>query len=31
MELKQGAINFDVKNSIDPLLGFRKIVYEQSK
>ena len=31
MEVKQGAINFDIKNSIAPLLGFRKIVYEQGK
>ena len=31
MEIKQGAINFDIENSITPLLGFRKIVYEQGK
>ena len=31
MEVKQGAINFDIKNSTAPLLGFRKIVYEQGK
>ena len=31
MEIKQGAINFDIENSIAPLLGFRKIVYEQGK
>ena len=31
MEVKQGAINFDLENSIAPLLGFRKIVYEQGK
>ena len=31
MEVKQGAINIDIKNSIAPLLGFRKIVYEQGK
>ena len=31
MEVKQGAINFDIENSIAPLLGFRKIVYEQGK
>ena len=31
MEIKQGAINFDIENSIAPLLGFRKIVYEQVK
>ena len=29
MEVKQGAINFDIENSIAPLLGFRRIVYEQ--
>ena len=31
MEIKEGAINFDIENSIDPILGFRKIVYEQGK
>ena len=31
MEVKQGAINFDIENSIAPLLGFRKKVYEQGK
>ena len=31
MEVKQGAINFDIENSIAPILGFRKIVYEQGK
>ena len=31
MEVKQGAINFDIEKSIAPLLGFRKIVYEQGK
>ena len=31
MEVKQGAINFDIENSIAQLLGFRKIVYEQGK
>ena len=30
-EVKQGAINFDIENSIAPILGFRKIVYEQGK
>ena len=25
MEIKQGAISFDVQNSIAPLLGFRKV------
>ena len=28
MEIKQGAINFDIENSLAPLLGFKKIVYE---
>ena len=31
MEMKQSAIIFDIKNSIAPLLGLRKIVYEQGK
>ena len=31
MELKQGAISFDVENSIAPLLGCRKVVYKQGK
>ena len=31
IEIKQGAINFDIENSIAPLLGVRKIVYEQNK
>ena len=31
MEIKQGAIIFDIDKSIAPLLGFRKIVYEQGK
>ena len=31
MEIKQGAIYFDISNSIATLLGFRKIVYEQGK
>ena len=26
MEIKQGAINFDIENSKAPLLGFRKVV-----
>ena len=30
-EIKQGAINFDIENSIAPLLGFRKTVYKKSK
>ena len=31
MEIKQGALSFDVENSIASLLGFRKIVYKQGK
>ena len=31
LEIKQGAINFDIENSIAPFLGFRKIVYKQLK
>ena len=31
MELKQGAINFDIEKSITPLLGFRKRVYKKGK
>ena len=31
IEIKQGAINFGLDNSIAPLLGFRKVVYEQGK
>ena len=27
MEIKQGSLSFDVKNSIATLLGFRKILY----
>ena len=30
-EIKQGAISFDVENSIALLLGFRKIVYKKVK
>ena len=30
-ETKQGSLNFDIENSIAPLLGFRKIVNEQGK
>ena len=30
-EIKQGAINFELENSIAPLLGFRKIVYKKGK
>ena len=29
MEVKQGAINFDIENSIAPLLGRRKIVLKK--
>ena len=31
MEIKQCSLNFDIENSIDPLLGFRKIVFKQGK
>ena len=31
MEIRQGSLNFDIENSIAPLLEFRKIVYEQGK
>ena len=31
MEIKQGAISFDVENSTAQLLGFRKIVFKQGK
>ena len=31
MEVKQGALSFDIENSLAPLPGFRKIVYEQGK
>ena len=31
MEIKQRAINFDIENSIAPLLRFRKIVYKKGK
>ena len=31
MEIKQGAITFDVENSIASLLGFRKAVCKQGK
>ena len=31
MEIKQGAISFDVENSIASLLGFRKAIYKQGK
>ena len=31
MEIKQGALSFDVGNSIARLLGFRRIVYKKGK
>ena len=31
MEIKQGALSFEIENSIDSLLGFRKIVYKKGK
>ena len=31
MDVKQGAINYDIENSMAPLLGFQKVVYEQGK
>ena len=31
MEIKQGAISFDIENSIASLLGLRKIVYKKGK
>ena len=31
MEIKQGALSFDIENSIASLLGFRKIVYKKGK
>ena len=31
MEIKQGALSFDVENLKAPLLGFRKIVFKQGK
>ena len=31
MEIKQGALSFDLENSIAALIGFRKIVYKQGK
>ena len=30
-EIKQGSLNFDIENSIVPLLGFIKIIYKQGK
>ena len=31
LEIKKRAINFDIDNSIAPLLGFRKLVYKKGK
>ena len=31
MEIKKGALSFDIENSIAPLLRIRKIVYKQGK
>ena len=31
MEIKQGALSFDIENSIASLLGFRKIIYKKGK
>ena len=31
MEINQGALSFDIENSIASLLGFRKIVYKKGK
>ena len=31
MEIEQGALSFDIENSIASLLGFRKIVYKKGK
>ena len=31
MEIKHGALSFDVENSIASLLGFRKVVYKKGK
>ena len=31
METKQGALSFDIENSIASLLGFRKLVYKKGK
>ena len=30
-EIKQGSLTFDIDNSIAPLLGFKRIVYEPAK
>ena len=31
MELKQGALSFDIENSLASLLGFRKIIYKKGR
>ena len=31
MEIKQGAISFDIENSLASLLGFRKIIYKKGR
>ena len=31
MEIKQGALSFDIENSLASLLGFRKIIYEKGR
>ena len=31
MEIKRGALSFDIENSIASLLGFRKIIYKKGK
>ena len=31
MEIRQGAINFDIENAKAPILGFRKITYKKGK
>ena len=31
MEIKQGALSFDIENSLAPLQGFRKIIYKKGR
>ena len=31
MEIKQGALSFDIENSLASLLGFRKIIYKKGR
>ena len=31
MEIKQGALSFDIENSLGSLLGFRKIIYKKGR